>query len=130
MITGSVAGKYLFLSLILGTDPAQFHFMQSASEQRLARSVSRDTLIDLPVNSRKVALRYNNCNDTYDHIQRRKPGSLEYEELPPLETRPEKVFNMDEERIGRPTQVHAVPPEERAVDSQGNELPWALEWHE
>lgn len=105
----------------------QFH---AKCEQRLARSVSRDTLTDLPVNSRKVALRYNNCNETYDYIQRRKPGSLEYEDLPPLETRPEKVFNMDEEGIGRPTQVHAVPPEERAVDSQGNELPWGLEWHE
>ena len=34
------------------------------------------------------------------------------------------------ERIGRPTQFHAVPPEERAVDAQGNRLPWALEWAE
>ncbi len=31
---------------------------------------------------------------------------------------------------GRPTQFHAVPLEERAVDSQGRTLPWALEWHE
>ena len=31
---------------------------------------------------------------------------------------------------GRPTQFHAVPPEDRAVDSQGRTLPWALEWHE
>ncbi len=31
---------------------------------------------------------------------------------------------------GRPTQIHAVPLEERAVDSQGRTLPWALEWHE
>ena len=99
-------------------------------EQRLARSLSRDPLTDLPVNSRKVVLRYVNSNKTYDHFQRRKPGSLEYEELPPPETLPEQEFNMDEEGIGRPTQVHAVPPEERAVDSQGNELPWALEWHQ
>ncbi|MCJ1385286.1 hypothetical protein MMC17_008407 [Xylographa soralifera] len=32
------------------------------------------------------------------------------------------------ERIGRPTQFHGVPIEERAVDAQGNRLPWALEW--
>lgn len=31
---------------------------------------------------------------------------------------------------GRPTQIHAVPWEERAVDSNGNKLPYALEWHE
>lgn len=31
---------------------------------------------------------------------------------------------------GRPTQFHAVPAEERAVDSHGNTLPWSLEWHE
>ncbi len=31
---------------------------------------------------------------------------------------------------GGPTQFHAVPLEERAVDSQGRTLPWALEWHE
>ncbi|KAI4091594.1 MAG: hypothetical protein LQ344_004014 [Seirophora lacunosa] len=29
---------------------------------------------------------------------------------------------------GRPTQFHAVPPEERAYDEGGNQLPWALEW--
>lgn len=29
---------------------------------------------------------------------------------------------------GRPMQVHAVPPEERAIDEDGNQLPWALEW--
>lgn len=29
---------------------------------------------------------------------------------------------------GRPTQFHAVPPEERAYDENGNQLPWALEW--
>ncbi|MCJ1476060.1 hypothetical protein MMC13_004725 [Lambiella insularis] len=32
------------------------------------------------------------------------------------------------ERIGRPTQFHGVPLEERAFDSQGNRLPWALEY--
>ncbi|MCJ1285216.1 hypothetical protein MMC26_004555 [Xylographa opegraphella] len=32
------------------------------------------------------------------------------------------------DRIGRPTQFHGVPIEERAVDAQGNRLPWALEW--
>ena len=31
---------------------------------------------------------------------------------------------------GRPTQFHAVPLEERAVDSKGRKLPWALEWPE
>ena len=31
---------------------------------------------------------------------------------------------------GRPTQFHAVPADERAVDSGGKQLPWALEWHE
>jgi hypothetical protein len=34
------------------------------------------------------------------------------------------------ERQGRPTQFHGVPLEERAYDSQGNRLPWALEWAE
>lgn len=34
------------------------------------------------------------------------------------------------ERMGRPTQFHGVPLEERAVDSHGNRLPWALEWAE
>ena len=29
---------------------------------------------------------------------------------------------------GRPTQFHAVPPEERAFDENGNPLPWGLEW--
>lgn len=29
---------------------------------------------------------------------------------------------------GRPTQFHAVPPEERAHDENGKQLPWALEW--
>ncbi|KAL8817197.1 MAG: hypothetical protein Q9223_003934 [Gallowayella weberi] len=29
---------------------------------------------------------------------------------------------------GRPTQFHAVPPEERAYDESGNQLPWSLEW--
>ncbi|KAL8908556.1 MAG: hypothetical protein Q9207_000766 [Kuettlingeria erythrocarpa] len=29
---------------------------------------------------------------------------------------------------GRPTQFHAVPPEERAYDENGKQLPWALEW--
>ncbi|MCJ1311513.1 hypothetical protein MMC25_005185 [Agyrium rufum] len=32
------------------------------------------------------------------------------------------------ERVGHPTQFHGVPLEERAFDSQGNRLPWALEW--
>ncbi|MCJ1397498.1 hypothetical protein MMC11_000691 [Xylographa trunciseda] len=32
------------------------------------------------------------------------------------------------ERIGRPTQFHGVPVEDRAFDAQGNRLPWALEW--
>lgn len=30
----------------------------------------------------------------------------------------------------RPMQVHNVPLEERAFDSKGNRLPWALEWPE
>ncbi|MCJ1470512.1 hypothetical protein MMC07_009158 [Pseudocyphellaria aurata] len=30
----------------------------------------------------------------------------------------------------RPTQFHAVPWDERAVDKHGNKLPWALEWHD
>ena len=34
------------------------------------------------------------------------------------------------ERAGHPTQFHGVPVEERAFDSQGNRLPWALEWAE
>ena len=31
---------------------------------------------------------------------------------------------------GRPTQFHGVPLEERAIDSKGNRLPWALQWPE
>lgn len=31
---------------------------------------------------------------------------------------------------GRPTQIHAVPYEERALDSHGRKLPWAHEWPE
>ncbi|KAL8773493.1 MAG: hypothetical protein Q9209_001597 [Squamulea sp. 1 TL-2023] len=31
---------------------------------------------------------------------------------------------------GRPTQFHAVPPEERAFDENGKQLPWSLEWPE
>jgi len=31
---------------------------------------------------------------------------------------------------GQPTQFHGVPLEERAIDSKGNRLPWALEYHE
>ena len=34
------------------------------------------------------------------------------------------------EHLGRPTQFHGVPLEERAYDSHGNRLPWALEWAE
>lgn len=37
---------------------------------------------------------------------------------------------MSDPANGRPTQFHAVPLDERAVDSQGRTLPWALEWHE
>lgn len=74
-------------------------------------------------------MRYDNCDDTYEHFQHRKPSSLEYEDLPPPQTRPPEIFNMDEEGIGRPVQVHAVPLEERAFDSQGNRLPWGLEFH-
>ena len=33
-------------------------------------------------------------------------------------------------RGGRPTQFHGVPLEERAFDTSGNRLPWALEWAE
>ncbi|KAL9579963.1 MAG: hypothetical protein Q9212_004777, partial [Teloschistes hypoglaucus] len=31
---------------------------------------------------------------------------------------------------GQPTQFHGVPYEERAIDENGNRLPWALEWPE
>ena len=31
---------------------------------------------------------------------------------------------------GRPTQIHAVPAEERAFNSKGIRLPWGLEWPE
>ena len=31
---------------------------------------------------------------------------------------------------GKPTQIHAVPYEERAFDSHGRKLPWAHEWPE
>ena len=37
---------------------------------------------------------------------------------------------MDFGLTGRPTQFHAVPVEERAVDRNGKKLPYALEWPE
>lgn len=37
---------------------------------------------------------------------------------------------MDFGLAGRPTQFHAVPVEERAVDRNGKKLPYALEWPE
>ena len=39
---------------------------------------------------------------------------------------PEEFANMMAN--GRPMQVHAVPPEERAFDANGKQLPWGLEW--
>lgn len=51
-----------------------------------------------------------------------------------VQTREEEVERVRKHQTlnptrGRPTQFHAVPLEERAVDSNGNRLPWALEWH-
>ena len=39
-------------------------------------------------------------------------------------------MNTSRDRVGHPTQFHAVPLEERAFDPHGNRLPWALEWAE
>lgn len=33
-------------------------------------------------------------------------------------------------RLGRPTQFHGVPFEERAIDANGNRLPWAYDYPE
>ena len=41
-----------------------------------------------------------------------------------------KRNKMDFGLTGRPTQFHAVPVEERAVDRNGKKLPYALEWPE
>lgn len=41
-----------------------------------------------------------------------------------------KRKKMDFSLTGRPTQFHAVPVEERAVDRNGKKLPYALEWPE
>ncbi len=41
-----------------------------------------------------------------------------------------KKAKMAFEGQGRPTQFHGVPLEERAIDSKGNRLPWALQWPE
>ena len=41
-----------------------------------------------------------------------------------------KKVRMAFEGQGRPTQFHGVPLEERAIDSKGNRLPWALQWPE
>ena len=63
------------------------------------------------------------------------PGSLEYEPLSDTIEKAEARSLYSPKRpkmdgsFGRPTQVHSVPPEERAVDGKGNKLPWALEWH-
>ncbi|KAL8697304.1 MAG: hypothetical protein Q9201_007194, partial [Fulgogasparrea decipioides] len=43
-----------------------------------------------------------------------------------LNPTPEEIKHMMAN--GRPTQIHAVPEEERAIDENGNRLPWALEW--
>lgn len=43
-----------------------------------------------------------------------------------LESKPKRV----KMSTARPMQVHNVPLEERAFDSKGNRLPWALEWPE
>ena len=43
-----------------------------------------------------------------------------------IEPRPKRI----KMSAARPMQVHNVPLEERAFDSKGNRLPWALEWPE
>jgi hypothetical protein len=34
------------------------------------------------------------------------------------------------DRLGRPTQIHGVPVEDRAFDANGVRLPWAYEYPE
>ena len=43
-----------------------------------------------------------------------------------IEPRPKRI----KMSAARPMQIHNVPFEERAFDSKGNRLPWALEWPE
>lgn len=51
-------------------------------------------------------------------------------ESPPSAPKRRKItFDMNS-GPGQPTQFHGVPLEERAFDSNGNLLPWSLEYHE
>ncbi|KAL9098062.1 MAG: hypothetical protein Q9163_006203 [Psora crenata] len=52
-----------------------------------------------------------------------------FEQVRPIDPPPSKRRAMDAGH-GRPTQIHGVPLEERALDSKGNRLPWGLEWHD
>lgn len=72
---------------------------------------------------------YDPDDPNYTIYQRRKRGSLEFEDIPNTPLPSPKLQAMDG-AFGRPTQVHGVPLEERAFDSKGNRLPWGLEWHE
>lgn len=73
---------------------------------------------------------YDPDEPTYKIYQRRKRGSLEFEEIDNTGPPPSRKRQAMEGAFGRPTQVHGVPLEERAFDSKGNRLPWGLEWHE
>ena len=58
----------------------------------------------------------------------RVPGTTTWWESP--SSPPKKHKTMATTGPGLPTQFHGVPLEERAIDSKGNRLPWALEYHE
>ena len=56
-------------------------------------------------------------------------GTVKLVETIDVPSAPKKA-KMAFEGQGRPTQFHGVPLEERAIDSKGNRLPWALQWPE
>ena len=63
----------------------------------------------------------------------RVPGQTyrdEYPKTPPTKSPASKKQKVMATGPGQPTQFHGVPLEERAIDSKGNRLPWALEYHE
>ena len=78
-------------------------------------------------------------NDQYpDHPYIRTPYRVRYTRIAgtvrtvkaaDVPSAPKKA-KMAFEGQGRPTQFHGVPLEERAIDSKGNRLPWALQWPE
>ncbi|KAI4251684.1 MAG: hypothetical protein LQ352_004709 [Teloschistes flavicans] len=68
--------------------------------------------------------------DTYE-VEQRGSGPVRIHRTTKFSPKRQKLnaeYDYKMMDLGRPTQFHAVPPEERAIDANGNQLPWALEW--